>query len=153
MEQKNFNSTISVGCTPALAMEKITEVYNWWTPNFEGSARNVGDVYTVHFGDTYVTFKVSELVPDVKAVWDVTDSYLHWLADKAEWTGTQLVWALSPTNEGTQISMTHVGLIPEVECYEQCEKGWSFFIAKSLFKYISEGKGMPEMPQKDRATA
>ena len=40
--------------------------------------------------------------------------------------------------------MKHVGLIPEIECYESCEKGWNFFTGDSLLKLINEGKGMPE---------
>ena len=50
----------------------------------------------------------------------------------------------------TQINFTHVGLIPEVECYENCKKGWNFFIGESLRKLITEGQGQPD---RSRATA
>ena len=39
--------------------------------------------------------------------------------------------------------MTHVGLVPGIECYEDCEKGWDFYIKESLFKFLTEGKGLP----------
>ena len=39
--------------------------------------------------------------------------------------------------------MTHVGLTPDKECYEDCNKGWSFYVGESLRKLITEGKGLP----------
>jgi hypothetical protein len=39
--------------------------------------------------------------------------------------------------------MTHIGIVPSVECYDSCEKGWDLYIKESLFKYINEGRGIP----------
>jgi hypothetical protein len=51
-------------------------------------------------------------------------------------------------NLETRIDFTHVGLLPGIECYNDCSKGWNFFIKESLFKFITEGKGLPEVPKK-----
>jgi hypothetical protein len=47
----------------------------------------------------------------------------------------------------TEVSFTHVGLVPEIECYNDCRKGWDFYIKESLRKLITEGKGVPETPK------
>jgi len=40
--------------------------------------------------------------------------------------------------------MTHIGLVPGIECYERCNEGWNHFIKESLFSLITEEKGLPE---------
>ncbi len=37
-----------------------------------------------------------------------------------------------------------MGLVPEIECYNDCVKGWNFYVNESLFKLMTEGKGIPE---------
>ena len=85
------------------------------------------------------------MVPGKKIVWLVTDCNLTWLKDIKEWNGTRIEWKVSTVNNLTQISMTHVGLVPGIECYNDCEKGWNFHIGTSLFKLITEGVGMPDV--------
>lgn len=94
-------------------------------------------------GKTYIDFQITELVSGKKVVWKVTDSYINWLKDKHEWTNTEVVFELSEKGNATQIDFTHVGLTPEVECYDVCEEGWNDHITVSLVKLINEGKGRP----------
>ena len=54
-----------------------------------------------------------------------------------------MVWEISPEKDSTQIKFTHVGLVPEVECYEMCVKGWDEYVKGSLLKLITKGKGLP----------
>jgi len=97
---------------------------------------------------------VVEMVPYKKIVWQVIDCYLHWLNDKHEWNNTTLAWEISTTGNSTQINFTHVGLVPEIECYGSCIKGWDQYVKGSL-KLITEGKGLPEAkiisPRKDQS--
>ena len=144
---QNYHANISARVSTHDAFEKITEVNNWWASNFKGSARKLNDVFTVTFGETFVNFKITEIVPDKKIVWHVTDCNLHWLKDKKEWNDTKIVFEISQKNDETKIDMTHVGLMPGIECYENCEKGWDFYIKQSLLKLITTGKGLPETPR------
>ncbi len=91
-----------------------------------------------------MTHKIIEVVPDKKVVWQVTDCYLHWLKDKKEWKGTRMSFEVSTKNNSTQINFTHIGLVPEIECYDGCAKGWNQYVKESLFKLITEGKGLPD---------
>jgi len=145
MEQKNYHSSISVKIRAAEAYKGTCKVAAWWTENIEGASEQAGDRFTVTFGDTFVTMKIVEAIPGKKIVWEVEDCYLHWLQDKQEWTGMKIEWEFQSFGDSTTIGMTHVGLIPEVECYESCEKGWNFYVKESLFKLLSEGKGVPEL--------
>ena len=84
MEKQDYNAVITATITPAEATEKISDVAAWWAKDIDGSAANRGDVFTVHFGDTFVTFEVTELEPGKKVEWLVTDSHLPWLKDKTQ---------------------------------------------------------------------
>jgi hypothetical protein len=91
-----------------------------------------------------VTFKISEVIPDKKIVWQVLDCYLHWLQDKTEWNGTSIVFEISQAGDLTQVTMTHIGLVPGIECFDQCQIGWNHFIKESLFKLLTEHAGVPQ---------
>jgi len=144
MEKKNFHATIKVNATAEEALKKISQVNGWWAKKFTGKAGNMNDKFSVHFGETYVDFQISELVPGKKVVWKVTDCNLHWIKTKKEWNGTEVVFEISEKKNSTQIDFTHIGLVPGVECYNDCEVGWTGHITESLVKFINEGKGMPE---------
>jgi len=144
MEQKNYQCSITANVTVAKATECINRVDKWWTENFEGSAENLHDTFTVRFGETFVNFKVIEVIADKKMAWEVTDCYLHWLKDKKEWKNTIVMWELSGTANETKIDFTHIGLAPEIECYNDCVKGWDQYVKDSLLKLMTTGKGLPE---------
>jgi hypothetical protein len=144
MEQQNYRGSIAAGITPQEAFEGIAQVNGWWAKNFEGSAEKLNDVFTVHFGDTFVTFKVTESIPGEKLAWHVTDCYLPWLNDKTEWNGTTVLFEISPLGDDTQVTMTHIGLVPEVECFDMCEAGWNQHFKGSLLKMLTAHAGVPQ---------
>jgi len=143
MKQQDYHCSISAALSTDEALEQISDVSAWWAKHVEGSTRLLHDVFTVRFGTTHVTFEISELIPGKKVVWSVTDCWLPFQEDKTEWTGTSVVWVVEPVAEGTRIEMTHVGLTPEVECFQNCQRGWNKHILESLTKLIDAGVGMP----------
>jgi len=143
MEKHNYHSNITANVTPQQAYANIANVGGWWAKSFKGSALKEGDTFTVTFGTTSVAFCISEAVPGKKVVWHVTDCYLPWLNDKTEWTNTDIVWELTAQDNATKIDMTHVGLVPGVECYEMCDKGWNGHIYDSLQQLLTKGTGKP----------
>jgi Activator of Hsp90 ATPase homolog 1-like protein len=153
MKNQDYTAVITVNKSLTDAMKSISNVSNWWTENLEGSSKNRGDVFTVRFGETFSTMEITEVEQDKKIVWHVTECYLQWLKDKREWKGTEMVFELSSQNNSTQITFTHVGLAPAVECYNDCVKGWDQYIKGSLFKLITEGKGQPDKKVKEQAVS
>ncbi len=143
MEIQDFNCRITANVTAEEAMEAISHVSDWWAKDFTGNANKLNDEFTVKFGETFVTFKITEIIPNTKVVWTVTNCYLHWLNDKREWTGTKVIFELTTENSQTIINFTHQGLLPRVECYNDCVKGWTGYITGSLLKLLTDGVGQP----------
>ncbi|MFI5134394.1 MAG: SRPBCC domain-containing protein [Chitinophagales bacterium] len=150
MNKQDYNAIITVNATAEKAFNNIKSVSKWWGTNFEGSSQKSGDVFTIRFGKTWVTFEIAEVVPDKKIAWLVTDCNLEWIKDKKEWKGTKMLFKISAKDNATQISVTHIGLVPGIECYNDCVKGWNFHLKESLFKLITEGKGMPDTTKDSR---
>ncbi len=144
MSSQDYQATITAKVSAEEAFQRINQVSQWWTKGFTGKSGNRGDRFTVRFGDTFVDFQVSELDPGVRVAWEVTDCNLAWIKDKKEWKGTRILFDLAPKNGVTEVRMTHVGLVPTAECYDNCKPGWDFYIAKSLQKLLAEGVGLPD---------
>ena len=144
MKERHYHRSISANISPGEAFERIARISDWWTAGVRGNLRNLGDAFTVLFGETFVDFEIVEVVPDKRIVWLVTDCNLHRMKNKTEWKDTRIVWDVTPDNRATRIDMTHVGLVPGVECYNVCEAGWNFYVGESLLKLLNEGKGLPD---------
>ena len=144
MKKENYQAIIIANKPAAACMDAINHVNEWWTAGFEGKTSRVNDSFKVDFGKTFVDFRVIETHPGKKLVWLVTDCNIQGIKDKLEWKGTKVVWDLKPIKEGTEITMTHIGLVPEVECFDMCQTGWNFYVKTSLLKLLTEGNGLPD---------
>ncbi|MBX9785385.1 MAG: SRPBCC domain-containing protein [Chitinophagaceae bacterium] len=114
--------------------------------NLDGDTENLNGVFTIDWGGgNFVTFKLIEVITDKKIIWLVTDSNLNWLNDKKEWTYTRMSFEIASINGKTQIHFTHIGLVPEAECYDMCAKDRDQYIKGSLYKLITEGAGQPQI--------
>lgn len=144
MSKKNFHTAITVNASAQEAIKKINQVDKWWAKKVKGKSDKLNDKFSVDFGETFVDFQIRELMPNKKVVWLVTDCNLHWIDNKKEWNGTEVVFEISSAKNKTKIDFTHIGLVPGVECYEECEAGWTEHVTNSLVKFINEGKGNPQ---------
>ena len=144
MKEQDCHTSITVDATAHEAFNCINSVTKWWTENLEGSSQELNDEFTVHFGDIhYSRQKLVEVIPGKKVVWLVTDSKLNFLKDKQEWTNTKISFEIVEKGDKTQIHFTHIGLIPGLECYNDCTNAWGQYIKGSLFRLLTEGKGKP----------
>jgi len=149
MENKDFNCSITAGITAGEMIKKISNVPEWWGVAFTGSAGEKDDKFVIKMGgDSFFDFTVTEFVPDKRVVWFVDDCNMPWYSDKKEWAGTRLIFALDEKDGLTELSFTHEGLTPDVECYKDCEPGWTHWIRTSLFSYLTTGKGVFRPPTK-----
>ena len=144
MKEQDYSVTITVDATAQEAFKAINSVSKWWTENLEGSSQKLNDEFTVRFGDIhYSKQKLVDVIPGKKVVWLVTDSRLNFIKDKQEWTNTKISFEISTRDEQTKIRFTHMGLVPEIECFDACSNAWSEYIQGSLLKLINTGKGEP----------
>lgn len=142
----NFKKTIIIQATDKRVYDALTNsIPEWWTEMFEGAANGQGQTFTVRFGaDVFKTLVVQELIPNKKVVWLVTNSLIDIpeLKNKTEWINTKIVWEISSQDNKTALLLTHIGLTPEIECYNICERGWHNF-TDSLTSYVVTDKGEP----------
>ena len=125
MKNQDYHTSITVNATPQEAFKSINSVTKWWTENLEGSSQKLNDEFTVRFDDVHVSKqKLVEVIPDKKVVWLVTDSRLNFVKDKQEWTNTKISFEIAEKGGKTQIHFTHIGLVPEAECYNGCSNAW-----------------------------
>lgn len=143
MEQ-SYSCSIKVNKSPEVVFNKIMQVELWWSEDIKGKTVNTNDIFNIQFvfGDSFV-IKVVESIPNKKIVWLVTDCNLTWIKDSKEWKETRIIFEILE-GEQTEIRFTHIWLIPGIECYEGCSKGWNYFIKESLFGFINDGIGKPD---------
>jgi hypothetical protein len=143
MTAQDIQCGIEVPVSATQAYDAIARVSDWWAKDFTGSARNLGNAFTVRWGETFVDFKIAEAIPGRRVVWQVVNCHLHSFENQTEWNGTSVVWEISQANGKTNITLTHHGLTPDVGCYNMCQKGWSQYVEQSLLQLLSSGKGLP----------
>lgn len=144
MDNQDFTTILLVDQTPEEVFNAINNVRAWWSEEIEGSTDKVNDVFTYHYEDIHrCQIKLLEVIPNEKVVWLVIENYFNFTKDKSEWTGTKISFEISKKGEQTQIRFTHLGLVPEYECYDICRDAWSNYIHNSLRSLITTGKGQP----------
>jgi len=144
MNDQSYITTITVDASPAETYAAINDVRAWWGQDVEGSTDVLGAEFVFRGMDQHRSLiKVTELVPGERVVWRVGDTHLAFVTDQTEWVGTTIRFDISPTEDGSLIRFSHVGLLPEHECYEVCAPAWTFFIVDSLRALINSGAGEP----------
>jgi uncharacterized protein YndB with AHSA1/START domain len=138
MQNENFTTTIVVDQSPETVFAAINDVRGWWSGAFEGATDKLGAEFTYRYQELHrSTQRVTELVPGKKVVWRVIDSYLAFVEDKSEWTGTEIVFEISQQKGKTELRFTHVGLVPRQECYGSCFSAWTSLIQSNLRDFIA----------------
>lgn len=149
MANNDFNSSFSAEISAAEAIKKINNVPGWWGVTFTGNTEKQNDTFVVKMGgDSFFNFTVTELIPDKRVVWLVTDCNMPWYSDKKEWANTRLIFDVNENNGVTELNFKHEGLTPDIECYKDCSPGWTHWIKTSLFSYFTTGKGVFRPPTK-----
>ena len=142
----DFKYKFSVPQPAGEVFDKICLISEWWTMDTEGAIKNLHDEFTVHFGDSFVKMQMTQMVPGKEMTWLVRNCLWSFLENKREWNGTRIVWNITTKENSTQLSMTHVGLVPGIESFDICKEGWGLYVGNSLFRLITEGSGIPFEP-------
>jgi len=144
MSDKNYKVSFTVDQTPEEVFAAVTNPRAWWSQSIDGPTDKEGAIFYYHFQDIHrATIKVSELVPGKRVVWHVLQNYFNFVQDNTEWTGTDIVFDIAKKGDQTEFTFTHIGLVPEYECYKVCTDGWGNYIKGSLRDLITTGKGQP----------
>ncbi len=136
MKKENFTYRFTSSKTPGDVFRLLLQVEQWWSGFYEetikGKSEALNDEFTFKAGGGahYSKQKLTELIPNKKIVWLVTDSKLTFLSDTGEWTNTRLCFDISTGENNTKINFTHDGLVPQIECYRECSSGWTKYLEK-----------------------
>lgn len=144
MSAQDFTTTLIVDQSPEEVFNAITNVRGWWSEQIDGNTAQLNDVFDYHYEDIHrCKVKLIEVIPNQKIVWLVEQNYFKFTEDKTEWTDTKPTFEISEKNGKTALRFTHVGLVPDYECFDICRDSWTNYIQNSLKKLITTGKGMP----------
>jgi len=144
MKSQNYTNT---KYTVAIEVEKspnnvfnhvVNAVSKFWPEKFEGESTKLNDEFVFRSGDThYSKNKVVEFVPNKKVVWLVTESIRK--TDNYEWTGTKMIFELTPKGDSTLLKFTYDGFILENE-YDRLVQVCDMVIKEKLYNLITNGK-------------
>lgn len=144
MSDQSYTTTFLVNQTPEEAFAAISNVRRWWSEEIEGPTDELGGEFTYHFEDVHrCKMKIVEFVPSEKVVWLCLENYFNFTTDQAEWTGTRISFEISKEGDKTRVRFTHLGLVPEYECFNVCSNAWGGYLTGSLKSLITTGAGAP----------
>jgi activator of Hsp90 ATPase-like protein len=138
-ENKKYTATIEVAKSPNHVFNHvINDVSKYWPEEIEGECTKLNDEFIFKSGDShYSKNKVIEFVPNRKVVWLVTESLRK--TDNFEWTGTKMIFELTPKGENTQLKFTYDGFVLENE-YERLVQICDMVIKEKLYNLLTNGK-------------
>lgn len=116
--------------------ETLQDVRKWWFGVYDetitGSSNKAGDEFTFIAGGGVhnTTQKMIELIPNKKIAWQVTAANLSFLKKPEEWKNTTFKFELTKEGNNTRVTFTHVGLQPDIECYDACSGGWTQYLKR-----------------------
>lgn len=131
---KDYTFSFESAKTAKHIFETLLNVRHWWTglygEEIKGNSKKVGDEFDFRAGGGahYSKQKLIELEPDKKIVWKVTESNLTFLKKPDEWTGTKIRFNISTQGNKSQVTFTHQGLVPNIECYNGCAGAWTQYL-------------------------
>jgi Activator of Hsp90 ATPase homolog 1-like protein len=141
MATQDYTTSFLVEQSPEQVYAAVNNVRGWWTGDIDGGSENVGDAFTYRYEDLHRSVqRVTELVPGKKVVWHVDDADISFVQDQAEWTGTDIVFDIAQKDGKTELRFTHVGLVPQIECYSSCSDAWGYYVNSSLRNYIAKSE-------------
>ncbi len=139
-KRQNYRATISAPVSPDSARAAIfDEMHLWWTDRTERAPSGV----TVRFNRSHASFAFD---PQNPLIWRCTDAnmIIENVADSTEWTGTRLLWEISPTDTGCTVTLEHEGLNDTLACLDVCTRGWQHFFETSLLAHLTGGTPAPQ---------
>ena len=85
MTKLNLSRNIIINNTASEAINKISKITVWWVVSCSGYTEKLHDKFSIKMrGGSFFNMTISELIPDKKVVWLVTDCYMPWYHDKKE---------------------------------------------------------------------
>jgi uncharacterized protein YndB with AHSA1/START domain len=90
-KNKDLSYKVLFSESPKKIFEAINNVRGWWSEELKGKSDKLGGKFTYKYKDMHEsTQKISELVPNKKVVWKVSDARLYFLKIRLNGTAPKL---------------------------------------------------------------
>jgi hypothetical protein len=119
MTDKNYKTatyavTVELAKSPEQVFDHLIDLSKWWPEEFEGETIRLNSEFILKTGDShYSKNKVVEFVPSKKLAWLTIKGIRK--TDNFEWTGTKMIFELTPKDNHTQLKFTYDGVVLEAE--------------------------------------
>ena len=134
MEKKRYSVEIEVAKSLEDVFKHLIDISKWWPEEFIGDSLELNKEFVLRTGDShYSKNKVIEFVPDKKFVWLTTESLRK--PDNFDWTGTKMIFELTPKGNTTLLKFTYDGVVLENE-YDRLVQICDFVIKEKLYNLI-----------------
>ncbi len=144
MSSRDYTASFTVDQTPEEVFDAINNVRGWWSGEITGDTNKLGAEFSYCVQDVHLSKqKITEFAPGKRVVWRVLDADLSFTKDKSEWKGTEIVFEIARKDNETEVRFTHVGLVPEYECYSNCSNAWGLLVKGNLRRLIETGEVQP----------
>ena len=131
----NYSTSIEVPFLPDFVFEHLNKVSGWWPEDFEGESSKLNDEFTLSSGGVHFSRqKLIEFVPDKKVVWLTTESLRK--TDNYEWTGTKMIFELTPEGNKTRLTFTYDGPVFENE-YDRLVQVCDAVIKDKFYNFLT----------------
>jgi hypothetical protein len=135
----NYTVEIEVEKSPNDVFNNLINLKKWWPEDFEGEDIKLNSEFIFTTGDShYSKNKVIEFVPNEKLVWLATESIRK--TDNFDWTGTKMIFELTPKDNYTIVKFTYDGVVLENES-DRLVQICDMTLKEMFYKFISNGKG------------
>jgi uncharacterized protein YndB with AHSA1/START domain len=148
MENPDFKLQLDYAVPATRLFEALSTskgLHNWWTTDC--------DIDESLNGQSTFRFAGHEVSKVLKTIRLDAPRHLEWLcidchfgpgfgyADPRNWVGTQMRFdVIDLANGHSRLDFTHTRL-NELECRDNCHRGWNFFLDDSLRAYLETGVG------------
>jgi uncharacterized protein YndB with AHSA1/START domain len=114
MINTTYTTAIEVTKSPGETFNQIIDLKKWWVEEFVGEGLTLNSEFILKIGNEHFSKnKVLEFVPGRKFTWVATESKR--VADDFDWTGTKMIFELTPKGDNTLVAFTYDGVVLDVE--------------------------------------
>ena len=150
----DFTTTVTIAGSPADVFTAILDTRSWWNQAIDGPTAEQGDEFGFEVEGLHkIRARVTDVTANRRVEWLVLENNFSFVKDQSEWVGDRIVFNLEPVADGTKVTFTQHGLVPELECYDVCSNAWAFFVRDSLRLLAEQGQGKPETNAGEAAPA
>ena len=137
-KSEKYSVEIELAKPPNDVFDHLIDLSKWWPEEFEGEGIKLNSEFIFRTGDShYSKNKVVEFVPDKKLVWLTTEGIRK--TDNFEWTGTKMIFELTPRGHHTRLRFTYDGVVLETES-DRLVQICDMTLKEMFFNFIVKGK-------------